>query len=69
MITVSIKGKKLVLVVCYDKACGKYRSINTGERTVSAQMFNSPRDVEESLKGLKQKGAIDDYEIIDNETK
>ena len=54
---------KTVLVVCYDKLNGKYRSINLGKRMIAAQLYDSPEDIISQLEQLKEKGKIKGFDI------
>ena len=65
MITVSIGNEKKVLTICYDKASGKYRSIDIGKRSIAAQQYDKPSDVIASLERLKEKGKIKGFVVME----
>lgn len=57
-------GFKTVVVVCYDKRCGKYRSVNLGSREIAPHFYESPQELIDELQRLKDKGIIKDFEVI-----
>ena len=54
---------KTVILICYDKQNGKYRSMNLQKRTIGPKLYNNPEEILDELKQLKESKKILDYEV------
>ena len=69
MITITTSADedfKTVVLVCYDRKSGKYRSLNLAKRVLAAQEYDSPEQLISVFQTLKDKGQIVKYEVITN---
>ena len=55
---------KDVVLICYDKQNGKYRSLNTRKRTIAAKLYDQPMDVINDFQKLKEEGRIKDFQVL-----